>query len=569
MAGICASSSSGTPIEQHDRAPYSSGPLRSPIDDALSTTPSYYSYNSASKEPRAPQAAGHYATPHNGHSFPYTTSDARRPALYDGSAAPAQYQSLGLQQHRSAEDVSQKYLLAQQERTATAQNHLLHRLGPSRSRDSTNSPSQTLRTEAPPSTSTVEFLTSRAQEDALNLNLFTAMRSVPGTHHPPTQHPTPAAAKQEAPHNGDLKQVAHVSGDLDSYADHVTSPADANNIDGDKDVQIYNGGAGFLSPHRDYVTHRLVPTESNNLHLVKLDSTSHNSSFSTSVGPASSGHDLSFLSAGAAETSNHQPYCASGDVGVSSHLLSSGIVEKVEGASATQTTSLQRSANHVGAAQPGTIVDTSGRGGVYYLAAVTADGEEDSEQAVNTSDPHPSIVSAGEQEYSVAGVDALPPLLTPSELPPHPSHVQDHLPLEPHDDQEYPPAQPSASPSPNRYLVRPSPNKAATITLDDLHRNLPDQERRSSKRNVTNLELAQLSKEFANTTSKASPSSPSVSATTTRLNNVCVVCFSREQTHAAIPCGHLCLCDACHSVLNACPICRAPVTSFARIYRVT
>eukprot|EP00392_Amoebophrya_sp_AT5.2_P002405 g2410.t1 len=52
----------------------------------------------------------------------------------------------------------------------------------------------------------------------------------------------------------------------------------------------------------------------------------------------------------------------------------------------------------------------------------------------------------------------------------------------------------------------------------------------------------------------------------------CVVCLSRETTHAPMPCGHLCLCDKCHLAPNmqrTCPICRTPIERFVRIFKVT
>ena len=50
----------------------------------------------------------------------------------------------------------------------------------------------------------------------------------------------------------------------------------------------------------------------------------------------------------------------------------------------------------------------------------------------------------------------------------------------------------------------------------------------------------------------------------------CVVCMDSESTHAAIPCGHMCLCDACRPRVeqqSPCPVCRAACVAVVRIYR--
>ena len=38
----------------------------------------------------------------------------------------------------------------------------------------------------------------------------------------------------------------------------------------------------------------------------------------------------------------------------------------------------------------------------------------------------------------------------------------------------------------------------------------------------------------------------------------CIVCFTRPKTHAALPCGHQCVCGPCSARLRACPYCRTP-----------
>ena len=51
---------------------------------------------------------------------------------------------------------------------------------------------------------------------------------------------------------------------------------------------------------------------------------------------------------------------------------------------------------------------------------------------------------------------------------------------------------------------------------------------------------------------------------------LCVVCMDQDATHAAAPCGHLVLCEACVARLkgSTCPACRAEVTTYMRIYHL-
>jgi hypothetical protein len=50
----------------------------------------------------------------------------------------------------------------------------------------------------------------------------------------------------------------------------------------------------------------------------------------------------------------------------------------------------------------------------------------------------------------------------------------------------------------------------------------------------------------------------------------CVVCMDAAPTHAAVPCGHQCMCAPCAAAMRvmsmSCPMCRAPVTLAMRIY---
>jgi len=49
----------------------------------------------------------------------------------------------------------------------------------------------------------------------------------------------------------------------------------------------------------------------------------------------------------------------------------------------------------------------------------------------------------------------------------------------------------------------------------------------------------------------------------------CLVCFERfSATWAAVPCGHMGLCESCWRklVCGPCPVCRAPAASLQRVY---
>ena len=51
--------------------------------------------------------------------------------------------------------------------------------------------------------------------------------------------------------------------------------------------------------------------------------------------------------------------------------------------------------------------------------------------------------------------------------------------------------------------------------------------------------------------------------------NLCVVCLERPAEFALLPCGHKCVCEehaAAICQFGVCPLDRAPVTSFHRIY---
>ena len=53
-------------------------------------------------------------------------------------------------------------------------------------------------------------------------------------------------------------------------------------------------------------------------------------------------------------------------------------------------------------------------------------------------------------------------------------------------------------------------------------------------------------------------------------NTLCVVCLEVPKTHAFMPCLHRCCCPDCAALLfaneNDCPICRAKVTGYGKVY---
>ena len=51
--------------------------------------------------------------------------------------------------------------------------------------------------------------------------------------------------------------------------------------------------------------------------------------------------------------------------------------------------------------------------------------------------------------------------------------------------------------------------------------------------------------------------------------NSCFVCLEFESDHVLVPCGHLGLCSQCVTkVKSTCPICKTPIQSTMKIYRV-
>jgi hypothetical protein len=47
---------------------------------------------------------------------------------------------------------------------------------------------------------------------------------------------------------------------------------------------------------------------------------------------------------------------------------------------------------------------------------------------------------------------------------------------------------------------------------------------------------------------------------------LCSICMDAPKTRACVPCGHVCVCEACAAPLKRCPICRVTCTDIMRIY---
>jgi len=48
----------------------------------------------------------------------------------------------------------------------------------------------------------------------------------------------------------------------------------------------------------------------------------------------------------------------------------------------------------------------------------------------------------------------------------------------------------------------------------------------------------------------------------------CIMCSSKPQEMAVVPCGHLSMCSTCSSEQKECPLCRGPIEKLLRIYVV-
>jgi hypothetical protein len=59
------------------------------------------------------------------------------------------------------------------------------------------------------------------------------------------------------------------------------------------------------------------------------------------------------------------------------------------------------------------------------------------------------------------------------------------------------------------------------------------------------------------------PASPAPDAEET----MCVVCMDAAKTHIVLPCGHMCVCEACAQLLrDRCPVCRGPIERITQVF---
>lgn len=77
-------------------------------------------------------------------------------------------------------------------------------------------------------------------------------------------------------------------------------------------------------------------------------------------------------------------------------------------------------------------------------------------------------------------------------------------------------------------------------------------------------------REASNSNASAAVKSTIVTKPTVKDEDLCVICFEREKTHAFAPCGHMCVCEMCSnqimSITDICPICRSNSSSVLHIY---
>ena len=49
--------------------------------------------------------------------------------------------------------------------------------------------------------------------------------------------------------------------------------------------------------------------------------------------------------------------------------------------------------------------------------------------------------------------------------------------------------------------------------------------------------------------------------------NNCTICMDNLINTVAIPCGHMCICTDCSTLVNSCPICRLDKIRFIKVYK--
>jgi len=65
---------------------------------------------------------------------------------------------------------------------------------------------------------------------------------------------------------------------------------------------------------------------------------------------------------------------------------------------------------------------------------------------------------------------------------------------------------------------------------------------------------------------RSSAASSSSSKKSKRRRPKCVVCLAKPQMTAIDPCGHICMCQDCTTVVRECPVCRGPINKVLRVF---
>ena len=62
------------------------------------------------------------------------------------------------------------------------------------------------------------------------------------------------------------------------------------------------------------------------------------------------------------------------------------------------------------------------------------------------------------------------------------------------------------------------------------------------------------------------PDIPNIPVNSDNGHGECVVCLVNRADHVLLPCGHVCVCKGCASLLNRCPICRQNILERKHVY---
>ena len=58
---------------------------------------------------------------------------------------------------------------------------------------------------------------------------------------------------------------------------------------------------------------------------------------------------------------------------------------------------------------------------------------------------------------------------------------------------------------------------------------------------------------------------PEIPESTIGGQTTCINCFTSTKSHAAVPCGHQCVCGDCAAHLTQCPVCRSPAQMWMHV----